>query len=268
MSTKPTLPKSANASTDTDEFDPYRFGKISFTTGFFKKLITTPLPEPNEEDMLHTVPPGEGPSAEEARRAVARMRAHYPEGESVGTQQETFTLSPDEAQAIGAASPGRRRLVVYAAACAVVGAMLALLTFWNRADGEQRVVRSAAPSQDPAGPVSDVEHRGSDGINEEVERASPGAMFGTDDASKASDYVGRTGGAVVASDTNQKLLPSRPTKGQQSAPSTASNKGVPQEPVVEPLGSEAARGEMDRRPSPLSDSHESSVPSEFFNPRQ
>jgi len=38
--------------TKRETFDPYRFGKIQFSTQFFKRLVQTPLPEVPQEDLV------------------------------------------------------------------------------------------------------------------------------------------------------------------------------------------------------------------------
>lgn len=113
-------PEASEPDPRTDEFDPYRFGRITFTTGFFKKLISTPLPEPNDEDLVD-IAPGDGPTAEEARQAAARLKAH----DLDQTQPKKIFWSPAELSALGR-EPRARRRVLLVVGCATV---LALLTF-------------------------------------------------------------------------------------------------------------------------------------------
>lgn len=41
-----------DATKKRETFDPYRFGRIQFSTQFFRRLISTPLPEVPDEDLL------------------------------------------------------------------------------------------------------------------------------------------------------------------------------------------------------------------------
>lgn len=109
----------------TDEFDPNRFGKINFTTRFFKKLITTPLPEPNEEDLVNETL-GEGPTAEEARDAVARLKAFDPHR----TDKKKVFWTPAELRALGQEPKRRRGILILLGGVAVV-ALLVWRVSWN-----------------------------------------------------------------------------------------------------------------------------------------
>jgi hypothetical protein len=139
MRNKPPLAETSESDPRTDEFDPYRFGKISFTTSFFKRLISTPLPEPNEADLV-SVAPGEGPTADEARQAAARLKAQ----DLDPSQEKRMLWSTAELRALGV-EPNRRRGGLLVVGLAGFLGLLALLVSWaGRSEGEDKGVAGEA----------------------------------------------------------------------------------------------------------------------------
>ena len=133
---------------DTGQFDPYRFGRIGFTTSFFKKLVTTSLPEPNEEDMLDSIPPGEGPTAEEARQVAARLKARELGDDPNATQAKRLFFSTEELRALGGDPRKRKTLLLFVLLGMVVSGLV--VVWWNPPGEPEEAARPPTTNESAA----------------------------------------------------------------------------------------------------------------------
>ena len=87
--------KRSAAPGDSEGFNPYQYGAIQLTGGFFNQVITTDLPEAADEALCHdTLPPGQVALGREAKEAKVSTTTASPDAAESSARNELILPEP------------------------------------------------------------------------------------------------------------------------------------------------------------------------------